>query len=125
MVADETADLRLAGRDRIALERHEDLAVVVAQVAVGSDRAEVDPLADVGVTQESLVILIGMAVHDGVLDLAADPADWPDRHAAAEVGPEQLGIGRRSEQGPSIRVNGWTQTFGPNVIGPLVVSKTV
>ena len=29
------------------------------------------------------------------------------------------------EHGPSIRVNGCTQTFGPSVIGPFTVSKTV
>src|SRR5215211_3097307 len=55
VVADIAADLRLAGGDRLAAQGHGDLAVVVAQVAVGGDGAEVDPLADVGVPQEAIV----------------------------------------------------------------------
>ena len=95
-----------------------DLAVIVAQVAVGGDRPQVDPLADVGVAQESLVILVGVTVDDRRLDLAADPAVGP-------IVTEPRRLARKSwvsaaiEHGPSIRVNGWTQTFGPSMIGPL------
>ena len=124
MVADEAADLGLTGRDRIALQRDMDLAVVVAQVAVGGDRPEVHPLADVGVTEEPFVILVGMALDDRRLDLAADPAvradDTPPRRLA-----RKSWVSRPMQHGPSIRVNGWTQTSGPTMIGPFVVSKTV
>ena len=48
----------------VAAERDEHLAVVVAQVAVRGDRPEVDPLADVGVAQEALVVLVRVAVDD-------------------------------------------------------------
>ena len=71
---------------------HVDLAVVVAEVAVGGDRPEVHPLADVGVAEEPLVVLVRVAVDDRRLDLAADPAVGAERHAAAEVGPEELGV---------------------------------
>ena len=92
MVADEAADFRLAGGHGVAAEGHEDLAIVVPEVAVGGDRPEVDPLADVGVAQETLVILIGEAVDDRRLDLAADPAIRADRHPAPDVGAEKLGV---------------------------------
>ena len=92
VVADEAADLGLAGRHRVASEGDEDLAVVVAQVAVRGDRPQVDPLADVGVAQEPLVILVRVAVNDRRLDLAADPAVRADRHPASEIGPEELGL---------------------------------
>ena len=64
----------------------------IAQVAVGGDGAEVDPRADVGVAQEPLVVLVGVAVHDAGFDLAADAAVGPDRHAAAKVSAKQVGI---------------------------------
>ena len=38
------------------------------------------------------MVLVGVPVDDAGLDLAADPAVGSDRHTAAEVGPEQLGI---------------------------------
>ena len=93
MVADEAADLGLAGRHRIALKRNVHLAVIVAQVAVGGDRPQVDPLADVGVPEEALVVLVGEPLHDRGLDLAADPAIRSDRDGAADVGAEELGLG--------------------------------
>ena len=86
------ADLGVPGGDRLAAQRHGDLAVVVAQVAIGGDRAEVDPLADVGVAEEPVVVLVGGPVDDAGLDLAADAAAGPERHAAAGVGAEQLGV---------------------------------
>ena len=81
-----------AGGDRVAAERHAHLAVVVAQVAVGGDRPQVDPLADVGVAQEPLVVLVDVAVDDRRLDLAADPAARAQRAAAAQVGAEELRV---------------------------------
>src|SRR5271166_4470100 len=92
MVADEAADLGLSGRDRVTLKRDEAFAVVVSQVAVGGDRYQIHPFADVRVAQEALVVLVGKPVDDAGLDLAADAAVGSDRHTAAEVGPEQLGI---------------------------------
>src|SRR5271157_5548907 len=93
MVADEAADLGLSGRDRVTLKRDEDLAVVVSQVAVGSDRSQIHPFADVRVAQEALVILVGETMNDRVLDLAADPAIRADRYRAPDVRPKELGLG--------------------------------
>src|SRR5271157_1365457 len=93
MVADEAADLGLSGRDRVTLKRDEDLAVVVSQVAVGSDRSQIHPFADVRVAQEALVILVGETMNDRVLDLAADPAIRADRYRAPYVRPKELGLG--------------------------------
>ena len=92
MVADEAADLGLAGGDGVAGDRDEDLAVVVPEVAVGGDRAQVDPLADVGVAEEPLVVLVRVAVDDARLDLATDPAVRADGGPPPDVGPEQLGF---------------------------------
>ena len=92
MIAQKAADFRLAGRDRIAPQRDVDLAVIVAEVAVGSDRAEIHPFADIRMAQEAFVVFVRVAVDDRFLDLAADPAIGADRHAAAEVGAKELGI---------------------------------
>ena len=100
VVADEAADLGLAGLDRVALEGNGNLAVIVAQVAVGGDRPQVDPLADVGVTEEPLVILVGMTVHDRRLHLAADPAVGADRDAFADVRRGRAGSPPRSSTAP-------------------------
>ena len=47
---------------------------------------QVDPLADIRVAEEALVVLVRVAVDDRRLDLAADPADRSDGGAAADVG---------------------------------------
>ena len=86
------------GRDRVALQGHENLAVVVTQVAVGRDRPQVDPFANIGVAQEPFVILVGMPVDDRGLDLAADPAVGPDRDAARMLA-ERVASRRRSNRG--------------------------
>ena len=92
MVPQEAPDLDLSRRHRVAAEGDGDLAVIVAQVAVGGDRPEVDPLADVSVAEEAFVVLVGVAVDDGMLDLAADAAVGAEGDAPAQVGPEELGI---------------------------------
>ena len=54
------------------------------------------------------MVLVGEAVHDRRLHLAADPAVGTDRDAFADVPAEKLGLAP-IEQGPSTRVNGWIQ----------------
>ena len=113
VVADEAADLGLAGRNRVALKRNVHLAVVVAQVAVGRDRPQVDPLADVGVPQEPFVILVGIA------RARSTASTSPPIRQLGPIVTQPRRLARKScvsapiEHGPSIRVNGWTQTFGP------------
>ena len=58
MIAEEAADLGLAGAHQSAVDDHRHLAVVVAQVAVLRAGAEVDPLAEVGVAEEAVVDLL-------------------------------------------------------------------
>ncbi len=98
VISNETADLGLAGRDRDPLEGDMDLAVIVAQVAVGRDGAQVDPLTDVGVAQESFMVLVRETVDDRVFNFAADPAGWSNGNGAPEVG-ERVGYLRRSNTG--------------------------
>ena len=73
----------------LAVEDHRDAGVVVLQVAVGRQRAEVDPLAHVGVAQEAVVVLVGVAVDDRLLDLAAHAAHRADRVALAALRAQQ------------------------------------
>ena len=72
--------------------RKTDRAVVGAQVADLRAGAEVDPFADVGVAEEAVVRLVGVAVQDAGLDLAADAALRPDA-AAAQFRTHDVAVG--------------------------------
>ena len=54
-----------------------DFAIVVLEVAGGCASADVTPLADDGITEESVVRLIAVADKDGVLNFATDLAMGP------------------------------------------------
>src|SRR6266516_2917359 len=86
MIREEAAELEhTAVQLSEALKRDSHRAIGVLQVAVGRHRADVDPLAQVGVAQEAVVMLITVALHDARLDLATDPADWPDRRLGQDA----------------------------------------
>src|SRR5262249_43524132 len=67
-------------------------AVIVAQVAVARAGAEVDPLADVAVSQKAVVILVAVALENAAFDLAADAARRPQRGAGTDLGPVHLRV---------------------------------
>ena len=70
-----------------------DFAVVVLEVAGRGAAADVAPLADDGVAQESLVGLVAVPDEDGVLDLAADFAMRPERCRTVDLGADaHLGV---------------------------------
>ena len=101
VVAEVGADLHQAAVDRPAADAERDRAVVGAQVADLRAGAEVDPLADVGVAQEAVVGLVGVAVQDAGLDLAADAAVRADA-AAAQFRTQNVAVaGRRSTALPA------------------------
>src|SRR5438270_8364791 len=60
-------------------------AIGVLDVAVGRERAEVDPSAEVGMTDEALVSLVAVAEHNAVVDLAADLAHRANRRGRDAV----------------------------------------
>ena len=72
-----------------SVEDHGDRGVVVLQIAVGGQGPQVDPLAQVGVAQEAVVVLVRVALEDRLLDLAADAADRADRVPLAALGPQE------------------------------------
>src|SRR5262249_6418556 len=92
VVAEEAADLVQAGRHRLAVQRHAHLAVVVAQVAVLRAGAEVDPLADVAVAEEAVVVLVDGPLQHAGLDLAADAAVRAEGGLRAHLGPQDVGV---------------------------------
>ena len=90
VIADQGADFRRArGKLRAAVERDLDFRVIVLQVAVGGQGPEVDPLSYVGVAEESVVILVGIALDDRLFHLAADAAHGADGIAFAALGAQQ------------------------------------
>src|SRR5262245_59029560 len=90
MIADETAHLRLTGRHLPAADRHDDFAVIVAQIACLGPGPYVDPLAEVAVAEEAFVILVGKALHDAGFDLATNPATRAERRAPADLRAHDL-----------------------------------
>ena len=71
------------------------------------------------------MVLVGVAMDDRGLDLATDPAIGPDRHAAAQVRPEELRVG--ADRARAFDPRKWLHpdVGGREIIGPLVVSNTV
>src|SRR5690606_876511 len=75
-------------------------ALMVLQVAVRGQRAEVDPAAHVGVAEEAVVRLVRVPEDDALLDFAVDLADGPDGdggHGAAEDGRAAADVGRAGD----------------------------
>jgi hypothetical protein len=88
MVGQEAAQLEDAAIDLAEpFQRDADRAIGVFQVAISCHRPDVDPLAQVGVAQEAIVVLVAIALDDAGLDLAADPADRPDRRLGQDARP--------------------------------------
>src|SRR5690606_37445406 len=78
VIADERAEHHPAGVEAFA--GWLDTYGTVSVLEVRSDRAgtKVDPRADRGVTHETVVCLVGIAIDHGGRHLAVDPAVWPD-----------------------------------------------
>src|SRR5947209_563569 len=74
VVAEEAADLDQARRHGPAADRNRHFAIIIAQVAALRAGAEVHPFAHITMAQETVMILVGMALDNTRLDLAADPA---------------------------------------------------
>src|SRR5271166_777801 len=74
VVAEVGTDFQKTGVNNPAADPHGYGAVVRAEVARKGPRAEVHPLAHVGVPEETFVGLVAVSLHDGHLDFAANSA---------------------------------------------------
>src|ERR1043165_5368605 len=93
MVADQRADFDRAGADRgLAVENHLDAPVIVFKVRVGGESSQVHPFADVGMTEESVVIFVGVTVDDRLFHSATESAAGADRVALAALGTQKPGL---------------------------------
>lgn len=87
LVADEAANFRARINFTFAFNVDSDAAVGVFQVAVGCQRAQVDPLADISVTEKAIVILVTVAVNDALFNFTTDSADITDIAAFSDFPP--------------------------------------
>ena len=90
MIPDKTADLHSAGRDHLARKRNADRRIVAFQVARCTESGNVNPRADVAVSQKTFVVLVDVTLKHRTFDLSANTANRPDRRAFSDVRPEQL-----------------------------------
>src|SRR5262249_36842992 len=82
VVAHERADLDSPAVPQHTAHLHVNRPIVVAQIARLRAGAEVDPLADIGMSEEPVVALVAITLEEALLDLAPDPALRPDTAAA-------------------------------------------
>src|SRR5438105_4665207 len=90
MVADVAADFGLTRRHAQAAHGHQYLGVVMPQIAGLRSGPDIDPLAQVAMAQEALVILVREAMNDARFDLPANPAERADRRAAPHLRSQHL-----------------------------------
>src|SRR5687768_3090994 len=77
VIADQRADLHQAGIDFTTRCPDPDIRVVVLEIAVGGERSEVHPHADVRVAHEAFVRFVRIAEYDGLFELPVDLAARP------------------------------------------------
>src|SRR3954471_7761428 len=93
MVAEEAADLVAARRHPPAADDHFDVAVIVAQIARVRPGAEIDPFAEVAMSEETFVVLVAESVDDAGFHFAANAALRAEGDAAANPRPHDLRLG--------------------------------
>ena len=69
VIAGDQTDEHSAGVDFAAVDEYANRAVGVFEVGIDGVGGEVDPLANVAVAEEAVVLFVGVAVDDGVFDL--------------------------------------------------------
>ncbi len=98
MVPEQTPQFREAGVHLAAGGPDPDRAVVVLQITVRGERAQIHPPSQIGVAEETVVRLVRVPEHDRVLDFAVDLRDRPDRHGG--VRPAEQGRAAPGEDRP-------------------------
>jgi len=86
VIAKETANFGQSAVHPPAIDRHRYFAIIVAQIAIVRAGSQVHPLSDVGMAEETLVVLVTVTLNDAALDFAADAAIGSKRGAGADVG---------------------------------------
>ncbi len=76
MITDQGPDFLTSGIDRLpTIKTHRDVGIVVLKVTVRCQGSQVHPLAHVGMTKKTVMILVRMTVNDRFLDLTTDSAN--------------------------------------------------
>ncbi len=92
VVTDEAAYLRVVGIYGLAVEFNFDGGVIVLEIAVGGQGAEVDPFTNVRVAEETVVVLIRVAVDDGFFHFASHATDGADAATLADLSTDNLAV---------------------------------
>ncbi len=81
----EAAELQAGAQEAVCRIVPEfDFGIVVLEVGGHASGAEVAPLADYGIPQESVVGFVGIAEHHHIVELATDLAPWADGGAGVD-----------------------------------------